>query len=175
MSININRYVDITSGVGAAANVPTRDLIGRLFTGNPLLPPDTFVQFTTAAAVASYFGASSEEATRATFYFSWTSKNITQPAAIQFARWVNGNTSVQSGTIVSTMDTITGLTSTAGLAVGSSISGTGIPANTVIASNYHATSLVMSAAATASATERLLLPALGWLRRYFRYPEITVF
>lgn len=38
MSISITRYVDITSGVGAGSVVPTRDLVGRLFTANDLVP-----------------------------------------------------------------------------------------------------------------------------------------
>jgi hypothetical protein len=87
MSISPQKYVNIVSGVGASANVPTRDLIGRFFTGSSLVPPKTFVQFTTAAQVISFFGASSEEAQRAIFYFSFISKTLVQPAAIQFARW----------------------------------------------------------------------------------------
>ena len=92
MAINIKRYVDITSGVGAGSNIAVRDLIGRLFTANPLLPPNSFVQFTSASAVSSFFGSASEEALRANFYFSWISKNVTQADAIQFARWVNADT-----------------------------------------------------------------------------------
>lgn len=88
MAISITRYVDIISGVGAGAVVPTRDLVGRLFTANPLLPPQTFISFTTAAEVGTYFGFGSEEYLRALFYFSWTSKNLTQPQSIQYARWV---------------------------------------------------------------------------------------
>ena len=30
MAISLTRYVDITSGVGAGAIVPTRDLVGRI-------------------------------------------------------------------------------------------------------------------------------------------------
>ena len=89
MTISLNRYVNIVSGVGAAPAVPTRDLIGRFFSANNLIPPQSFIQFTTAAEVSSYFGAYSEEYLRAQFYFSWISKNLTQPAAIQFARWAN--------------------------------------------------------------------------------------
>jgi hypothetical protein len=89
MSININRYVNITSGVGASSNVTTRDLVGRLFTDSNLLPPNTFIEFDNAADVATFFGSASEEAARATFYFAWLSKNITQPQSIQYARWVN--------------------------------------------------------------------------------------
>ena len=88
-SISITRYVDITSGVGAGAVVPTRDLVGRLFTGNILIPPQSFISFFDAAAVGSYFGTGSEEYARAVFYFSFISKSVTQPGYIQFARWVN--------------------------------------------------------------------------------------
>lgn len=87
MSISPQNYVNIVSGVGASANVPTRDLVGRFFTGSLLVPPKTFVEFTSAAQVISFFGASSEEAQRATFYFSFISKTLVQPAAMQFARW----------------------------------------------------------------------------------------
>ena len=88
MSISLNRYVNITSGVGAAPAVPTRDLVARFFTANEMLPPQSFISFTSAAEVGAFFGLSSEEYLRAAFYFSWISKNLTQPAAIQFARWV---------------------------------------------------------------------------------------
>lgn len=88
MSISLTRYVDIVSGVGAGSVVPTRDLVARIFTANNLLPPQSFISFTSAAQVAVYFGAGSEEYLRAQFYFSFTSKSQTQPQAIQFARWV---------------------------------------------------------------------------------------
>lgn len=89
MTISITRYVDITSGLGAGVAVQTRDLVARLFSGNTLIPPQSFVSFTTADEVGKYFGYSSEEYLRAIFYFSWISKNLTQPQSIQFARWVN--------------------------------------------------------------------------------------
>lgn len=89
MSISITRYVDITSGVGAGAVVPTRDLVARLFTGNNLLPPQSFLSFSDAASVGAYFGTSSEEYLRAVFYFGFISKSVVQPGSIQYARWVN--------------------------------------------------------------------------------------
>ncbi len=89
MAISLTRYVDVTSGLGAGAVVPTRDLVARLFTSNNLLPPQSFISFTTAAEVGSYFGLYSEEYLRALFYFGWTSKNLTQAQSIQYARWVN--------------------------------------------------------------------------------------
>src|SRR5690348_5236049 len=88
MTISLSRYVDITSGVGGASLVPTRDLVGRFMTANPFLPPQTFVSFTTAAEVGSYFGIQSEEYLRALFYFSFISKTLTQAQSIQFARFV---------------------------------------------------------------------------------------
>lgn len=88
MTINFSRYIDITSGVGAGATVPLRDLIGRLFTINPLLSPQSFIEFTSAEEVGLYFGTTSEEYLRALFYFSWISKKITRAQKIAFARWV---------------------------------------------------------------------------------------
>lgn len=87
MSISITRYVNITSGVGGVGSVTQRNLVGRFFTTNTLIPPQTYVSFTTAAAVGDYFGIASEEYLRAAFYFSFISKNITSPQSIQFARW----------------------------------------------------------------------------------------
>lgn len=88
MAISITRYVDITSGLGGASLVQTRSLVGRFFTASPLIPPQTFISFNSAAEVLSYFGPQSEEYLRAQFYFSWISKGLTQPQAIQFAKYV---------------------------------------------------------------------------------------
>lgn len=87
MAISITRYVDITSGLGGGSIVQNRQLVGRFFTSNPLLPPQSFISFDTAAEVASYFGFQSEEYLRAVFYFSWISKNLTSPQSIQFAAY----------------------------------------------------------------------------------------
>lgn len=89
MPIAFTRYVDITSGVGAGANVATRDLITRIFSDNNLIPPQSFLEFDSATDVGTYFGEESDEFARAEFYFGWTSKNITQAEKISFARWVD--------------------------------------------------------------------------------------
>lgn len=89
MAINLNRYVDITSAVAGAAIASQRQLIARLFTDNDLLPPQTYIEFTSAAAVGTYFGTTSEEYKRALFYFSYVSKNSTAPQKISYARWVS--------------------------------------------------------------------------------------
>lgn len=89
MSISFKRYVDIVSGVGGVNQIGSRALIARLFTNNPLLPPESLVEMTSADDVAAYFGSASEEYLRAVFYFGWISKNITTPQKICFARWVS--------------------------------------------------------------------------------------
>lgn len=95
MPINFNRYVNITSGVGAPTVVATRELIGRLFTTNELLPTETNIDFTTLEQVGDYFGTDSVEYLRAQFYFGFISKNITSADKISFARWADEDTAPQ--------------------------------------------------------------------------------
>lgn len=89
--INIDYYVNITSAVGAAENIPARQLIPLFFDDNPLIPSAGYVNFPNlndaAANVAAYFGDNSEEYQRALFAFSWVSKSIQQVPSITFARW----------------------------------------------------------------------------------------
>lgn len=87
MAISFKKYIDITSGVGGNGAVRLRDLIGRIFTSNPLVPTGTIVEMTTLEDVGYYFGFSSEEYLRASFYFSWISKNIKRAKKISFAFW----------------------------------------------------------------------------------------
>lgn len=87
MAISITRYIDITSGVGGVSNFGTRDLVGRFFTTNPLVPTGSVVSFDSADEVLDYFGSASEEYARAAFYFGWVSKVVTKATSIQFAHW----------------------------------------------------------------------------------------
>jgi len=89
MTISFKRYVDIVSGVGAGAGVRLRDLIGRIFTNNLRLPPASFIEFTSADDVGSYFGTTSIEYRMAVFYFGFISKNITRANKISFAAWAD--------------------------------------------------------------------------------------
>lgn len=95
MAIDISRYVQITSGVGAAGGAATRELIGRFITQNPLVPTGTILEFTSADDVGSYFGTTSTEYLRAAFYFGWVSKSIAAAQRISFARWANVATGSQ--------------------------------------------------------------------------------
>lgn len=87
--INQNRYVRIVSGVGAGATVAERQLILRLITQNPILPPGVIAEFGGADAVGAFFGAASEEFKRAQAYFGFVSKSINSPTLISYARWVS--------------------------------------------------------------------------------------
>lgn len=88
MAISFNRYINITSSVGAPTQAVGRNLGGRVFTSNNLLPPGSNLPFSSATPVGAYFGKLSEEYLRALFYFSFISKNNTAPSLISFARWV---------------------------------------------------------------------------------------
>ena len=204
MAISISRYVSINSAVLGQTIVGVRQLIMNVFTVNPLLPPQTYAVFSSAAEVGSYFGTTSEEYYRASQYFNWTSKNNTSPTSIQFTRWVKGGvagyiygygadvtlvdwqsitdgsigltigaTTAQlsgldfsavhslsaaafalTGTTTSSSATIT-MSDTTGIVVGMSVTGTGIPAATIVNSITPNTSIVVSNMATASGTVSL--------------------
>jgi len=110
MTIPFSRYIDITSGVGAGVNIPGRALVGRLFTDNNLIPPGEYIELTSATAVGSYFGISSNEYLRSVFYFGWVSKNITRAQKIQFARFVSVDVAPRLyGLPVSTLATYTAI------------------------------------------------------------------
>lgn len=94
MPISQTEYVNITSGIGAGESVPERQLIARLFSHNSRIPPQTVIEFDGGPQVAleeigTYFGTTSQDYLRAAFYFSFVSKNITQPQAISFSRYVD--------------------------------------------------------------------------------------
>lgn len=86
MSIDITRYVQITSAVADTGGVPQRELIGRLFSESPKVPTDSIIEFTSAADVSAYFGSTSVEYLRAAFYFAFVSKSLTAPRKLSFGR-----------------------------------------------------------------------------------------
>lgn len=89
MAISFTRYVDITSSVQGGSQVPRRDLIGRIYSTNDLIPPQTLVTFDNAPEIGDYFGFDSEEYARGLYYFSFISKNSNSPQLLSFARWVD--------------------------------------------------------------------------------------
>lgn len=112
MSIPFNRYINITSGRGAGAATPRRDLIGRFITTDSALATGGLQEFTTADDVATFFGAASPEHLRAIFYFGFLSKQNTRPSRISFARWADVDTaaSVLGARIPSTLAQLQAIT-----------------------------------------------------------------
>lgn len=93
MNIPFTNYVLINSGVGGAASVRERELMGRLITPNAQLSPGTVREFDDAASVGAFFGTSSLEYLRALAYFAYVSPaTFSNPRKISFARYsANGN------------------------------------------------------------------------------------
>ena len=94
MAISQTKYINIISGVGGQPAVSQRDLIGRVFTKNALVPTGAVVEFSggaTAAlkSVGEYFGTTSAEYAFASKYFGFVSKKATQASKISFARYVS--------------------------------------------------------------------------------------
>lgn len=73
MSISIERYVSIVSGVAGAQAVAQRELVGLRFSTNPRVPVGAHVIAANAGDALDYFGAGSPEATFAAQYFGYTS------------------------------------------------------------------------------------------------------
>lgn len=90
MAISQTKYVNIISAVGGVSQVSQRDLMGRIFTSNPLVPAGAVVEFsggssTALASVGNYFGTASDEYKFAAKYFGYISRKGTQPQKISFA------------------------------------------------------------------------------------------
>lgn len=91
MAISQTKYINIVSAVGGAAQVSQRDLIGRVFVNNYLVPTGQVVEFSGGASnalesVAAFFGTTSMEYAFAQQYFQSNAKNATAPSKISFAR-----------------------------------------------------------------------------------------
>lgn len=94
MSIRFTKYVNITSVVGAQAQVPERQWCARIFTTDPRVGPNAVLQFSgnggnIISGVGQFFGTASEEYARAQAYASYLSPLGTAPVALQFARYVS--------------------------------------------------------------------------------------
>ena len=154
MAISFTNYVDITSGVGAGVNVPTRNLITRIFTPNIFVNSNgTPVTFTNANDVGVYFGTTSEEYLRALFYFSWISKNTLSPQSISYAYYTPVNISpVIVGAYLNLLSPATTLATLQAVTNGTLVLTLGATTNTITAVNLStATSLTQVASMIQSA------------------------
>lgn len=112
MSIRFSKYVRITSGVGGAASVAQRDLIGRIITDNALMSPGEVLEFTDAQSVGEYFGTTSGEYLRSVLYFGYVSPSISAARRISFSRYAPTGTApaIFGGRTESTLAELIGVT-----------------------------------------------------------------
>lgn len=141
MAIPIVNYVDIQSAVGGANQVPTRNYGTMIISANTLIPTGKIAQFTSAAAVGTYFGTGSGEYLRAVFYFGWQSKVATSPQLLSFWNWNNN---------AATPDYLFGGTPIATLSAFNAIT-TGDFTLTMGGFTHHLTSINLSAAGSLAA------------------------
>lgn len=90
MSISIERYVSITSGVAGAQAVAQRELIGLRFSTNPKVPVGSHVVVANPKDAAEYFGTTSDEYKFAVQYFGYASPPPASiPEKLRFAAHVD--------------------------------------------------------------------------------------
>lgn len=87
-SIPLSEYINIESRT-LRSDVVQQELIGRLFTTNPLLKTGAVSEAKSANEVKDFFGSQSEEYKRAKFYFEYVTLSLTSPSKLTFARWVD--------------------------------------------------------------------------------------
>lgn len=89
-TINSNAYVDITSTPAGGAVAPMRDFGALLISSSVMAPVGKHLRFTSADAVAAYFGDSSDEASFASRYFVYVSPPpAMKPSSISFTGWAS--------------------------------------------------------------------------------------
>lgn len=87
MSIRFTKFVDITSGVGGASQIATRQFCARVFSNNVRTPGDGILSFNDPGDVGLYYGTASEEYKRAVKVFGYLSPSQKQNQQIQYTRW----------------------------------------------------------------------------------------
>lgn len=87
MAIAQEKYINITSSVTGQPAVTRRDLTPLTLTQNQLLPTGSFLDFTTLADVAEYFGEQSSEYAFAAKCFNWRSKTNGRVPKITFSKY----------------------------------------------------------------------------------------
>jgi hypothetical protein len=107
MAISQSKYINIVSSIGGGSSVNQRDLMGRVFTSNYLVPVNRVLEFSggktsALSAIADYFGITSAEYVFANRYFSFSTAANTEPQKISFARYNQGtatNATLISGVV----------------------------------------------------------------------------
>lgn len=96
MAISQSKYINIVSSLGGGSSVAQRELIGRVFTSNYLVPANRVVEFgggkqNALALIADYFGVTSAEYAFANKYFDFETAANTAPQKLGFARYASAD------------------------------------------------------------------------------------
>jgi hypothetical protein len=91
MAITLLKYVNITSAVGGASQVPVRQLGGMYLTTSSALLPNVVYVFDSLADVQTMFATNTPEYQAAAYYFGYLSKTATTPLKLSMFRWVLAN------------------------------------------------------------------------------------
>lgn len=86
MSISIEKYVEIKSGINNLKTVTNKELIARIFCTNSKLPVGSSLEFESLKNVGKFFSVTSDEYKLAQKYFNFVSKYQTQAKKISFAK-----------------------------------------------------------------------------------------
>lgn len=138
MTIPASQFVQVTPGVLSAGGSPLA-LNGLVLTRNYRVPTGTVLSFPSSAAVSSFFGAVSDEASIANTYFLGFDNSTIKPSALLFYRYtdtfasawlLSGNLSsltlpqlqALSGTIIISVDGATFTSGTINLSTATSFS-----------------------------------------------------
>lgn len=118
MAISQSKYINIVSSLGGRSTVNQRELIGRVFTSNMLVPENRVVEFgggktAALAAIGEYFGVTSNEYAFANRYFGFSTSANTEPQKLSFARYNEGSAtnSTLIGMVEPTLSTLQAVTS----------------------------------------------------------------
>ena len=112
MSIPADKIVSVTPSVLSAGGNPL-SLNGLLLTEASALPSGSPLSFSSAADVASYFGADSDEAEMAATYFSGFTTSTKKPSALIFYRYAGSAIPafMRAGALAYTLTQLQGYTS----------------------------------------------------------------
>jgi|GEM_PF-2233454 Protein of unknown function (DUF3383). len=140
LQISVNVPVVVASG--------TNFSLGLIISQNAVIPASERVRTYSSVAelITDGFAANSPEVDAATRYF------VQSPTPAQVAVGLQAESATLTVTTQTSGSKVLIVTSTAGLTAGRGVTGTGIPADTTIASIDSATQLTLSAAATADAS-----------------------
>lgn len=112
-SIPASDIINVVPGVISAGGTGL-DMVGLILTNSARAPSGQVLQFASAADVATYFGASSDEAAKATVYFNGFINSTIKPAFILFAAYATAARAafLRGGTLALTLAQLQALSGT---------------------------------------------------------------